>query len=147
MQITKTNETQPIDPGQSYANSAIRPKITPTAMLKSLSALLAAAPVKVAMLGPVVCGCTPGGRVPVADIEPQEYETPALEAVADTTLDVRDGPVTAGTRPTLVVTTAGGWAIPAGPLVAGAGVAVTNETRGTVTAVVIMVMVEAMEMV
>ena len=55
----------------------------------------------------------------------------------------------AGTRPTLVIGAAGGTAAPGGPLVngAGGGVAVTNETRGTVTAVVTMIIVDAVEMV
>jgi hypothetical protein len=103
--------------------------------------------VKVAKLGLALCGCTPGGKVPVADIEPQEYEVPALEPVAAMALPVVGGPDIAGTRPTLVAAAAGGWATPAGPLTAGAGVAVMNETRGTVTAVVITVIVEAMEIV
>ena len=55
----------------------------------------------------------------------------------------------AGTRPTLMLSAAGGTAAPGGPLVngAGGGVAVTNETWGTVTAVVMMTMVDAVEMV
>lgn len=55
----------------------------------------------------------------------------------------------AGTRPTLVLSAAGGTTAPGGPLVngAGGGVAVTNETWGTVTAAVMMTMVDAVEMV
>ena len=55
----------------------------------------------------------------------------------------------ARTRPTLVIGSAGGTAAPGGPSGngAGGGVAVTNETWGTVTAVVTMIMVDAVEMV
>jgi hypothetical protein len=65
------------------------------------------------------------------------------------TLPVGGGAVMAGTRPTLAVVATGGWYTPDGPLVnkAGGGVAVTNETRGTVTAVVMTIVVEAVEIV
>ena len=48
-----------------------------------------------------------------------------------------------------MVCATGGWAAPGGPLVTGGGggVAVTNETCGTVTAVVMTVMVDALEIV
>ena len=91
------------------------------------------------MLALAVCDCTPGGRTPDADIVPERvYEVPhAMDPVAETIAGVVEG--AAGTRPTLVVVTAGG-----APPVAGTtgGVAVTNETIGTVTAVVMTVIVE-----
>jgi hypothetical protein len=61
MHVNQINKRNP------HANSAIKPKSPPTAMLKSLSAFLTAAPVKVAILALAVCGCTPDGKVPVAD--------------------------------------------------------------------------------
>ena len=132
-----------------HANNATKPKTPPTAMLKSLSAFLTAAPVKVAIPGLVVCGCTPGGSVPVADTVPDRNGALAPDLVGATKLPVGGGPGAAGTRPTLVLGVAGGGTAPGGPLVngAGGGVAVTNETCGTVTAVVITIMVEAEEMV
>jgi hypothetical protein len=115
----------------AYTSSAIKPNTPPIAIFKSR--LLAAAPVNVAILGPAVCVCTPRGRVPVATVMP-----------------VVDGAAgAAATRPTLVIGTAGGTTAPGGPLVngAGGGVAVTNATWGTVTAVVTMIVVDAEEMV
>jgi hypothetical protein len=67
-----------------------------------------------------------------------------------TVMPVIDGTAgAAGTRPTLVIGAAGGTTAPGGPLVngAGGGMAVTNETWGTVTAVVTMIVVDAVEMV
>lgn len=109
-----------------------------------------AAPVKVAMPALVVTDWTPGGRTPeLADIVPEKvYELPPganADPVADANVAVAGA---AGTRPTLVVVTAGD-APPPPPLVAetAGGVAVTKETIGTVTAVVITVTVEERDMV
>jgi len=108
--------------------------------LKSRSTLLTAAPVKVAILGPAVCGCTPGGSVPVAEVAHEKNGAPLVATVM---LVIGGVAGAAGTRPTLVL------GAPGGPLVngAGGGVAVTNETWGTVTAVVMMTMVDAVVMV
>jgi hypothetical protein len=114
--------------------------------LKSRSTLLTAAPVKVAILGPAVCACTPGGSVPVAEVA---HEKDGAPFVATVMLVIGGTAGAAGTRPTLMLGMAGGTAAPGGPLANGTGgeVAVTNETWGTVTAVVMMTMVDAVEMV
>jgi hypothetical protein len=115
-------------------------------MLKSRSTLLTAAPVNVAILGPAVCACTPGGSVPIDEAAPGKNGA----LLAATVMPAIGGPPgAAGTRPTLVLGAAGGTTAPGGPLAngAGGGVAVTNETWGTVTAVVMMIMVDAVEMV
>ena len=98
------------------------------------------------MLGPAVCVCTPGGSVPVAEVAHEKNGAPLVATVMPAIGSVAGA---AGTRPTLVVGTKGGTAAPGGPLVhgAGGGAAVTNETWGTVTAVVMMTMVDAVEMV
>jgi len=69
--------------------------------------------------------------------------------VATVMLAIDGAASAAGTSPTLVLGAAGGTTAPGGPLVNGArgGVAVTNDTWGTVTAVVTMIMVDAVEMV
>lgn len=110
-------------------------------MLTSLSTHLTAAPVKVAILGLV------DWNVPVAVIVPQEYEALAPEPGASAKPPAGSGPVTAGTSATLVAVTTRTEVAPAAPFVAGVGVAVMNETRGTVTAAVMIVTVEAEEMV
>jgi hypothetical protein len=138
----RTNETVPISLSHIQANSAIKPNTPPITTLKSLSTLLTAAPVKVAILGLVVCDCAPDWNAPVAVIVPQEYEP---EAAAKLPVGCRAA--AAGTRATLVAVTTSTEVAPGAPFVAGGGVAVTNETRGTVTAVVMMVTVEAEEMV
>jgi len=116
-------------------------------MLTSLSTHLTAAPVKVAILGLVVCGCAPNWNFPVAVIVPQEYEALAPYSEAPAKLPAGSGPATAGTSATLVAVTTRTEAAPAAPFVAGGGVAVMNETRGTVTTAVMIVTVEAEEMV
>jgi hypothetical protein len=116
-------------------------------MLTSLSKHLTAAPVKVAILGLVVCGCTPNWNVPVAVIVPQEYKALAPEPEAPAKLPAGSGPGTAGTSATLVAVTTRTEVAPDAPFVARGGVAVMNETRGTVTAAVMIVTVEAEEMV
>lgn len=77
------------------------------------------------------------------------HEKNGAPLVATVMLAIGDVAGAAGTRPTLALGAAGGTAPPGGPLVngAGGGVAVTNETWGTVTAVVMMTMVDAVEMV
>jgi hypothetical protein len=128
----------------AYTSSAIKPNTPPIAIFKSR--LLAAAPVNVAILCPAVCVCTPGGRVPVAEVAPPKNGALPVATV----MPVVDGAAgAAATRPTLVIGTAGGTTAPGGPLVngAGGGVAVTNATWGTVTAVVTMIVVDAEEMV
>ena len=114
--------------------------------MKSRSTLLTAAPVKVAILGPAACVCTPGGSVLVAEVAHEKNGAPLVAAVM---LAIGGVAGAAGTRPTLALGAPGGTAPPGGPLVngAGGGVAVTNETWGTVTAVVMMTMVDAVEMV
>jgi len=96
----------------TYASSAIKPNTPPIAILKSRSTLLTAAPVKVAILGPAVCVCTPGGSVPVAEVAHEKYGTLPVAAV----MLVIGGPTgAAGTSPTLVLGMAGGTAAPGGP--------------------------------